>query len=150
MAAPQRCTVTINGTQMRALAGEVDFGAEDDEHGMPAMGTQRLKICAWFDIHNNPDIPFSQLQTLFELSFRPEAANMADIAVEFWGDEEFSDAICVFSFSGWIRRMRVADFALPEAAVGVADALADVNHLLYLELLPALGEDNIREITIGN
>ena len=151
MASPYRSSVFIDGVRIRAVASEVRFGTPSDQAtGMPIMSTHQFSVSAWFDIHDNKDLQFSDLQKLFELAFRPEASRIQEIKIEYWRDDTQTDAICVFTFDGWISEFRVADFAPAQSVSGISDALKDVNHLLYLEFTPALGEDNIREITIGN
>ncbi len=150
MADRNRCTVTVGSIEVRAAAAEVSFGSSDEIDGMPVMGAHDMRIGAWIDIHDSASAPFDAIQGLFNLAYRPEAAAMQDIKIEFWRDDATTDVVCSFSFKGWIKRFRVANFAPQDATTGVSDALTAVNHLLYLELCPELGEANIRELAIGN
>jgi hypothetical protein len=75
--------------------------------------------------------------------------------IEYWKDDSRQDALCTYSFNGWIRRFETTnpiDLAADDDDVagnfkGIAPQL---NHLLVLDLEPAMNQKNYKEIKMSN
>ena len=57
--------------------------------------------------------------------------------VEFWKDDAQSDAICTFSFNGWLAAFHI-------------NGGGGSNHLLNLKLVPELDPKQFMNVKIGN
>ena len=143
MAQPYRSTVTIAGVPVQAVSTEVDVSTTKDALGMPELGSLFTKIGVWVDMHDGGNAPFTAIAKLFALSNIVTKEKIVEMKVELWRDDNHDDAICSFSFEGWISRFRAAN-PLPGAEG------PNQNHLLYLELEPKVDEANYKHIQIGN
>jgi hypothetical protein len=135
MAQPCNTTVTIDGQKFNAHSSHFCVGTHDDQFGMPLMGASRTAISVMADIHDDVNVPFPVLKSLFELSHSHTKDKIKDIKIEFWKDEQKQSAVIVFSFRGWI-----SNFAIIGAG----------NHQLSLSIQPALGKMNFLELAVGN
>ena len=66
------------------------------------MGSLRCSISCVVDIHDTQNMPFATLQNFFSLANIVTRDKIKPIKVEFWQDEKQQDAICTYSFQGWI------------------------------------------------
>ncbi len=136
-AQPSNDTITIDGNRFNAVSAHVGIDTDHDHMGLPQMGTLRCAISCLVDIHDTVNMPFATLQKLFELANIVTSDKIKDIKVEFWQDESHQDAICVYSFRGWISGFHT------EGGGGN-------NHILHLKLQPALGKHQYVDLKIGN
>ena len=153
MAAPYRSTVTVDGTKFDAVSTQVVFNTMKDRAGMPEMGSLTTTIRVWIDFHDDTNLPHSALKKLFDLANVVIRDKIKDIKIEFWKDDSHQDALCSYSFKGWISRFETANplpLASPQTAGASADPLATINHLLVLDLEPAINQANFKEITMSN
>jgi hypothetical protein len=60
-----------------------------------------------------------------------------DVKIEFWQDERQQDAICTYSFRGWISNWRTIS--------GHGE-----NHLQEISIQPAMDSKNYIELKMGN
>jgi len=83
-------------------------------------------------------------------------AKIKDVKIEFWKDDAKQDALCSYAFQGWISRLETSN---PAPAVHgwdyvskqkVEGALGTINHLLTLDIEPALNQANFSEIRMSN
>ncbi len=130
-------TVTIDGNRFNAISTQVGVNTVHDHTGMPMMGAQAWSIAITVDIHDTGNISFQTLSSLYQLATPITRDKIKDIRVEYWADERQQDAICVYSFRGWI-----ASF--------VTSSGADGNHILDLTLQAELGKDQYVNITMSN
>jgi hypothetical protein len=137
MPQPSNATVTVDGNKFNAHS--VHFGIENrhDHHGMPMMGTPCYSIECSIDAHDTENLPFSTLQSLFSLASVVTKDSIKDIKIEFWIDENQNDAICTYSFRGWI-----SEFHTTGGSGG--------NHSLHLTFVPALAKNQYADIKMGN
>jgi hypothetical protein len=77
------------------------------------------------------------LTQLFELANAVTRDKIVDMKVEFWTDENQTDAICTYSFRGWIRAFHNTG--------GVGG-----NHMLNLTFTPELDTQQYMKIEMGN
>lgn len=152
-AGPNRCTVTIDGTKFNAISTSVRFSTEKDRGGMAQMGSLRTGIRVWADFHDDTNLPNSSLQKFFGLANVVTRDKIKDMKIEFWKDESQQDALCSYSFKGWISKFETSN---PQHS-GTGDADPDhpaappgLNHMLVLDLEPALNQQNFKEITLSN
>jgi hypothetical protein len=137
MAQPSNASVTIDGAKFNALSAHVGLETQHDGVGLPTMGTLRTIVNCVVDIHDTQNIPFATLQKLYTLADGVTSDKIKDIKIEFWQDENQSDAICVYSFRGWISAFHVSG--------GGGN-----NHLLNISLQPELDQKQFVKLTMSN
>jgi hypothetical protein len=147
MAAPYRSTVTVDGTKFDAVSVVVAFQTEKDRAGMPQMGSLHTDIRVWVDFHDDTNLPHGALKKLFDLSNVVTRDKIKDIKIEFWKDDSHQDALCSYSFKGWI-----SSFHTSNPGTGSSPGAQDskINHLLVLDLEPALNQQNFKDISMSN
>ena len=158
MANPYRATVTINGQKFQAVTTSVKFNTEKDRSGTAQMGSLSTKIRVWADLHDTVNLPFSTVQNLFGLANVVTRNKIVPMKIEFWKDESQQDALVSYSFNGWIRRFETSnplDFLPKAQAVTTEDLLAEgaapsLNHMLVLDLEPALNQANFGDVQMSN
>jgi|SRR5947209_17570768 len=153
MAGPHRSTITIGGKKFHALSTTVGFTTLKDRAGMPEMGSLATGIKVWVDFHDADNLQFDTLKELFTLANIVTRDKIKEISIVFWRDDAQSDALCSFSFNGWISRFEVSNpmaDSSPQTTTSTTSPVSTVNHLLYLELEPALDQQNFTNIAISN
>lgn len=153
MAAPYRSTVTVDGTKFDAISTQVIFNTMKDRAGMPEMGSLTTTIRVWIDFHDDTNLPHSALKKLFDLSNVVTREKIKDIKIEFWKDDAHEDALCSYAFKGWVSRFETSNplpMASPQTSAASADPTSTVNHLLTIDLEPAINQANFKEITMSN
>lgn len=146
MASPYRSTVTIDGTKFNAVSVVVAFQTDKDRAGMPQMGSLNTNIRVWVDFHDDTNLPHSALKKLFNLSNVVTRDKVKDMKIEFWKDDSQQDALCSYSFKGWISAFQTCN---PVSQFDNAES-DQVNHLLVLDLEPAMNQQNFRDISMSN
>jgi len=152
MSSPLRSTVTVDGNKFDALASSVRFATLKDRAGMPEMGTLSTAIKIYVDFHDDTNMPHSTLQNLFNLANVVTRDKIVDMKVEYWKDDAKKDALCSYKFKGWISRFETANL-MPDASPqssGSTMPVATINHLLVMDLEPALNQQNFKEISMSN
>lgn len=157
-AAPYRCTVTIDGTKFNAVASSVRFTTEKDRAGMAQMGSLRTSIRVWGDFHDDQNLPNSALKKFFDLANVVTRDKIKDMKIEFWKDDAHQDALCSYSFKGWISRFETSNPHTLASTEGNGEegngehpaAPDNLNHLLVMDLEPALNQANFKEVTMSN
>lgn len=159
MAAPYRCTVTIDGTKFDAVSTSIKFATDKDKAGMPQMGTLTTEIRVWADFHDDQNIPFATVKKFFDMANVVTRDKIKDIKIEFWKDDSHQDALSSYSFKGWISRfetsnpsdstrgMQLSNGAGAKSFQGIAPAL---NHMMVLDLEPVLNQQNFSDMTMSN
>lgn len=99
------------------------------------MGSLRASVEVAIDIHDDVNMPFQSLKKLFDLANVVTRGKIKPVKIELWKDENRQDAICVYTFNGWISNWRTVSGA-------------GGNHTLYLTLQPAMDKQNHQEITL--
>ena len=160
MASPYRCTVTIDGSKFDAVSTSVVFETRKDKAGMPEMGSLLTSIRVLVDFHDDTNLPHGTLKKLFDLSNVVTRDKIKDMKIEFWKDDSKQDALCSYSFKGWLSRFETSNplpeatpMAMSAAAGGGAQSsspLATINHLLVLDLEPVLNQQNFKDISMSN
>jgi hypothetical protein len=152
-ATPYRCTVTIDGTKFNAVATSVRFTTEKDRAGMAQMGSLRTSIRVWGDFHDDTNLPHSSLKKFFDLANVVTRDKIKDMKIEFWKDDAHQDALCSYSFKGWVSRFETSNPHLLASTDNGGDHPAppdNLNHMLVMDLEPALNQANFKEITMSN
>ena len=144
---PYRSTCTIDGTKFDCVSISVAFSTEKDRAGMPQMGSLKTNIRCLVDFHDDQNIPFSALSKLFDLANVVTREKIKDMKVEFWKDEKHQDALCSYTFKGWISNFQTVN---PVQSSKAAGSNAAVNHLLILTLEPSLNQQNFADIKMSN
>ncbi len=157
-ASPYRCTVTIDGTKFDAVTTTVRFHSNKDRSGMPQMGSLSTNIRVIADLHDDKNLPFGSVSKFFGMANVVTRDKIKAIKIEYWKDDSHQDALASYSFNGWISRFETSN-PHPTSDVGSvgqsnwdpsddpADAYETLNHVLVLDLEPALnrGELHRRE-----
>ena len=138
MAKPSVTTVTIDGLRFNAYAANVTMATGSDMAGMPGMGSLNAGVQVIVDMHDNVNMPFSTLKRLFELTSVVTRDKVTDMKIEYWVDESQQDALCVYSFKGWISHWNTGSGG------------DGSNHTLQLSLQPALDTKNFAELQFSN
>ncbi len=130
---PAQCVLPVRGS--RGHAGNGHAAA--------------IKI--YVDFHDDTNMPHSTLQNLFNLANVVTRDKIVDMKVEYWKDDAKKDALCSYKFKGWISRFETANPLPTSTPDGNVDSssFSTVNHLLTLELEPAMNQ-NFKDITMGN
>jgi hypothetical protein len=158
VATPNRTTVTIDGTKFNAVTTSVKFTTEKDRSGVAQMGSLSTRIRVWADLHDDTNLPFSAVKQFFDLANVVTRDKIKSIKIEFWKDESKQDALCTYSFNGWVRRFETSnplDF-LPNGQASSTEAMLaegaapDLNHMLVLDLEPAMNQQNFQDIKMSN
>jgi hypothetical protein len=152
MASPLRSTITINGNKFDALASSVRFSTLKDRAGMPEMGTLSTAIKVYADFHDDTNISNITLQQLFQLANVVTRDKIVDMKIEYWKDDAKQDALVSYKFKGWISRFETGNPLPTSSPDGSVDSstYSTVNHLLTLELEPAMNQQNYKDIAMGN
>ncbi len=160
MAAPYRCTVTIDGTKFDAVSSSVRFSTEKDKTGMPQMGTLGSEIRVWADFHDEQNLPFGSLKKFFDLANVVSRDKIKDIKIEYWKDDSKQDALCSYGFKGWVSRFETCNPSDATRTAGTGggngsgksfQGLApQVNHLLILDLEPVLNQEHFTDVKLSN
>ena len=137
MSQPSNTTITIDGNKFNALAAHVSLATVHDDTGMPMMGSARCAIECTVDMHDNVNLTYFTLQALYELANGVTRDKIKTVKFEFWQDENQDDALCTYTFQGWI-----SSFTTGSGGGG--------NHILSLSIQPALDNKNYINVTMGN
>jgi hypothetical protein len=137
MASPSGTTVTIDGNKFDAHSVNFGVSTSHEGDGMPMMGTLNCAIEFHIDINDNVNMPFTTLKALFDMANIVTRDKIKDIKIEFWRDESHQDAVCVYSFRGWIHNFNIS-------------SSGDANHTLSLSVEPALGKQQFHEFSMTN
>jgi len=155
MAIPYRCTVTVDGTKFGAVSTSVQFSTDKDRSGVPQMGSLTTAIRVWADFHDDQNLPFSAVKKMFDLANVVTKDKIKPMKIEFWKDDSRQDALCSYSFNGWIRRFETTNpielSALDKEIEAQFRSLTpDLNHVLVLDLEPAMNQQNFKDIKMSN
>lgn len=158
MATPYRTTVTIDSTQFDAVSTSVKFTTGKDRSGVAQMGSLATRIRVWADLHDDQNLPFSSVQKLFNMSNVVTRDKIKPMKIEFWKDDSRQDALCSYTFNGWISHFETSnplDFLGYGSQPSAEDILANgaapsLNHMLILDLEPALNQQNFQDIQMSN
>ena len=142
MASPNRCTVTIDGTKFDAVSANVTANTPKDNSGMPQMGALGTDITVCVDMHDDQNLPNSTLKKLFDLANVVTRDKIKDMKIEYWKDDSKQDALCSYSFKGWISKFSTSN------PINTGDG--GMNHMLVLDLEPALNQQNFKELKLSN
>ena len=137
MANPSVSSVTIDGETFDALSVHFSVSTTHGGVGMPMMGSLVCSIEVTVDMHDTDNMPYATLQKLFNLASTVTSDSIKDIKIQFWTDETQQDAICTYSFKGWIAHYSNSSGS-------------GSNHTLSMSLQPALDEKQFVNITMGN
>ena len=137
MANPSISSVTIDGNKFNALSVHMGIGTEHDYIGMPMMGSVRCTIDVIVDVHDTDNMPYATLQSLFDMANGVTRDKIKTIKIEYWQDDSQTDAICTYTFDGWLNNF----------AIGSGGGQ---NHALHLSLQPKLDGKQFINIAMGN
>jgi hypothetical protein len=137
MVNPSNVTITIDDTKLNAFSTQAGISTEDNGHGMPTMSTLTCAIDFAADLHDTKNVPFATVKKYFDLANVPTKDKIKDIKIEFWQDESHKEAICTLSFKGWISSWSIS-------------AGGGSNHVLSVSIQPALDQQNLHDIQLGN
>ncbi len=87
-------------------------------------------------MNDTTNLPFPTLKRLYDLSNATTRDKIVDMKIEFWTDESQLDAICTYTFRGWIS-------AFHNTGGGGS------NHTLTMTFTPELDPPAIRQARNG-
>lgn len=135
---PSNATVTVDGNKINAFSAHVGLETPHDYSGMPAMGRSTYVIDCTINMHDTDALPFAVLKRLYDLANVATLDKIVDMKVEFWADERQQDAVCTYSFRGWI-----SSFHTTGGVVGG-------NHTLAMTFTPELDGEQYIKVEMGN
>src|SRR5262249_24267303 len=138
-----RSTCTIDDEKFDCLSVSMALETEKDRAGMSQMGTLKTTIRCVVDFHDDKNLPYSTLSKLFDLANVVTRDKVKDVKIEFWKDENHQDALCSYSFKGWISNFQTCNPVENASKNGL-------NHMLVLTLEPSLNQQNFKEIRFSN
>src|SRR5262245_26094404 len=150
VATPYRSTVTVDGTKFQALSVLFAVHTDKDHVGMPQMGSLQTDIRVWVDFHDDTNFPHATMKKLFDLANVVTREKVKDIKIEMWKDDAHQDALCSYQFKGWISGFHTSNPANGEGANVGAVNPETVNHLLVLDIEPALNQQNFKDVKMSN
>ncbi len=136
---PSNATVTVDGNKFNAFSAHLGIDTAHDFTGMPAMGRSTYSITCSVNMHDTDTLPFDSLKSLYNLANIVNREKIVDMKVEFWTDDQQQDAICTYTFRGWIS-------AFHTTAGGVSGG----NHILTMTFTPELDTQQYMKIEMGN
>ena len=134
---PSNTTITVDGNKFNAFSAHVGIESAHNFTGMPAMGTPSYSIDCCVNLHDTGNLPYATLSQLYNLANITTRDKIVDIKVEFWTDESQQDAICTYTFRGWISAFHTT---------GGGGA----NHTLAMTLVPELNKQQYVNLEMGN
>lgn len=137
LAQPSNATVTIDGDKYQALTVHVEFATHHDDKGLPMMGSLRTGFSTVIDMHDTDNVPFNSLSKLYDLATLTTRDKIKDIKIEYWKDDAQLDAICTYTFRGWISSFST-------------NSGQGSNHTLRLSLQPELDGKQFVNVKLGN
>ena len=141
-----RSTITVEGTKFDAVWASVKFFTHKDKAGLPEMGGVQTAIRACVNLDDETNLPHATLKKLFDLANVVTRDKIKDIKIEFWKDDAHQNAVCSYSLKGWIAGFETT--SNPPAEEGGPGP--HLNHVLMLDIEPALNPQSIKEIKMGN
>jgi hypothetical protein len=101
------------------------------------------------------NMPISAIKKFFDMANVVTMDKIKPMKIEFWKDDSRQDALCTYSFNGWIRRFETtnpvdATDTNDDASGMFAGIAPQLNHLLILDLEPAMNQKNYKEIKMSN
>lgn len=145
---PYRSSCSIDGKKFDCLSISVSFATDKDRAGMPQMGSLHTNIRAYVDFHDDMNMPYSTMNSLFNLANVVTKDKVKDIKLEFWKDDSHTDALCSYGFKGWISGFHTINPYQSDDAVDSGET--GVNHVLVLDLEPSLNQQNFSDIQLSN
>jgi hypothetical protein len=112
------------------------------------MGSLQTSIRAYVDFHDDVNMPYSTMNALFSLANVVTRDKVKDVKLEFWKDETKQDALCSYSFKGWISGHHTMNPYQGADASKSGDT--GVNHVLVLDIEPSLNQQNFSDISLSN
>ena len=146
MAQPNIASVSIGPSTFRAVG--VHFGVStlnNGSPGMPLMGSISCSVLVMVDLNDQINMPFPTLQSIFELSYGVTREKIQNIKLTFWADDSAENAICAYTFRGWISNYVTTTGMGRSSKEGQPS-----NHVLTLTLQPELDATNFVKIQLGN
>jgi len=144
MATPYRSTCTINGTSFDCVSVSIAVQTAKDQNSMPLMSTMTVSVDCLVDFHDDNNVPYSTLSTVFALAQKPKTGNYVPVKIEFWKDEEKQTALCSYNFQGWVSSFHTFN---PTQQSSIPNSF---NHVWLLTIQPALNSQNYAQLSMSN
>ena len=136
---PSNATVVIDGNKFNVFSAHVGVETAHDFDGMPAMGRPQYTFSCSVNMHDTGNLPFETLRRLYDLANATTRDKIVDMKIEFWTDDSQTDAICTYTFRGWVS-------AFHNTGGGGAGG----NHTLTMTLVPELDPQQYVKVEMGN
>lgn len=152
---PYRCALRVTDNEsgseveFHSYTGTFDMSAPDDGDGIPQMGAFRGRIECWTPLER---LPFSSIQTLFEMAHTIEHGHLLEVQIRFFADESLDNVLCSYTTSCWMNRFRVTNVVPQDIALHTANRGGADNNWLHMEFAPSLSDDHPHHFrfTLGN
>ena len=146
---PRIATVAVGELKFDVIGAH--FGVQTQSNGqpgvpnLPSIGTS---IVVLVDLHDQLNLPFAALRTLYQWSYDVSKAKIKDIVLTFWSDDSADNVICRYIFRGWISSYSTTSGERGSSSNNAAST--SLNHLLTLAFQPELDPGAFLKIDIGN
>jgi hypothetical protein len=134
---PSNTTIVVDGLKFNAFSAHVGVETAHDFSGMPALGRPLYTFSCSVDMNDTDNLPFNTRKRFYDLSNATTRDKIVDMKIEFWTDESQNDAICTYSFRGWISSFH---------NTGGGGS----NHTLTMTFTPELDAQQYVKLEMGN
>ena len=134
---PSNSTAVVDGNRFNVLSPHVGVETAHDFSGMPALGRPMYTFSCAVDLSGTINLPFDTLKRLYDLSNATTRDKIVDMKVEFWTDDSQTDAICTYTFRGWVSAFHTTGGG-------------GSNHTLTKTFTPELDPQQYVKIEMGN
>lgn len=148
MAFDYNTTCTFDGNQFDAVEIMVELETTPDRNGMPTMGTFTARVRVVVDPSDTTNMPYSVVSTLFGDANLATNDKIKQVKVEFWQDGSKQNALCSYSFQGWISGFHTANPA--GVMTDVTSQGQVLNNMLVIDITPQLNQTNQPNFTFSN
>ncbi|AEU34455.1 hypothetical protein [Granulicella mallensis] len=146
MAQPNIASVSIGSNSFNAIGIHFGMSSMHGGMGMPVMGSLACSIAVVVNLNDQVNVPFATLSALFQLAYGITREKVQDIILSFWADDSKQNAICTYTFRGWISNYVTST----GSGQGAGQESGATNHILTLTLQPELDTKQFVKIQIGN
>jgi hypothetical protein len=148
MAFDYNTTCTFDGTAFDAVEIMVELETTPDRNGMPTMGSFTANVRVVVDPSDTTNMPYSTISTLFGDANLVTNDKIKQVKLEFWQDGSKQNALCSYSFMGWISGFQTVNPAGTMSDVTTQGQV--LNNMLVIDITPQLNQTNQPNFTFSN
>ena len=148
MAFSYNATCTFDSNTFDAVEIMVELETTPDRNGMPTMGSFASKVRVVVDPSDTQNMPYSTISALFTDANLVTNDKVKQVKLEFWQDSSKQNALCSYSFPGWISGFQTVN---PAGSMSDVTSQGQVlNNMLVIDIQPQLNTANQPNFTFSN